>query len=82
MSFTPDSEVRVKELEHSDWELLRILEYKGNRDRFEVPEGLETDFASVPRVFVWFLPRYGRYTKAAILHDYLWRDAVPAASWP
>jgi Protein of unknown function (DUF1353) len=78
MSFTPESEVRVKELEGSDWELLRILEYKGNRDHFEVPEGLETDFASVPRVFVWFLPRYGRYTKAAILHDYLWRDAVPA----
>jgi hypothetical protein len=24
-------------------------------------------------VFVWFLPRYGRYTLAAILHDYLWR---------
>ena len=33
-----------------------------------------TDFASVPRVFVWFLPRYGRYTLAAILHDYLWRE--------
>jgi hypothetical protein len=78
MSFTPESEVRVKELEESDWELLRILEYKGNRDSFEVPEGMKTDFASVPRVFVWFLPRYGRYTKAAILHDYLWRDAVPA----
>jgi hypothetical protein len=27
MSFTPDSEVRVKELEGSDRELLRILEY-------------------------------------------------------
>jgi hypothetical protein len=40
--------------------------------------GMETDFASVPRVFVWFLPQYGRYTKAAVLHDYLWRDAVPA----
>jgi Protein of unknown function (DUF1353) len=78
MSFTPESEVRVKELEESDWELLGVLEYKGNRDRFEVPEGMETDFASVPRVFVWFLPRYGRYTKAAILHDYLWREAVPA----
>jgi hypothetical protein len=78
MSFTPDSEVRVKELEGSDWELLRILEYKGNHDHYEVPEGMETDFASVPRVFVWFLPRYGRYTKAAILHDYLWREAVPA----
>jgi hypothetical protein len=23
---------------------------------------------------VWFLPRYGRYTKAAILHDHQWRD--------
>jgi hypothetical protein len=78
MSFTPESEVRVKELEESDWELLRILEYKGNRDHFEVPEGMKTDFASVPRVFVWFLPRYGRYTKAAILHDYLWRTAVRA----
>ena len=78
MSFTPESEVRVRELEESDWELLRILEYKGNRDHFEVPEGMKTDFASVPRVFVWFLPRYGRYTKAAILHDYLWRNAVRA----
>ena len=76
MSFTPDSEVMVKELEHSDWELLRDLEYIGNRDRFDVPAGMRTDFASVPRVFVWFLPKYGRYTKAAILHDYLWRTAV------
>ena len=37
-----------------------------------------TDFASVPRAFAWFIPRYGRYTKAAILHDYLCRVAVPA----
>ena len=35
-----------------------------------------TDFASVPRFFVWFIPRYGRYTKAAIIHDHLWRDQV------
>src|SRR4029450_10564361 len=44
---------------------------------FVVPEREGTDFASVPQIFVWFLPRYGRYTKAAILHDYLWRVAVP-----
>ena len=37
-----------------------------------------TDFASVPRVYVWFIPRYGRYTKAAILHDYLCSIEVPA----
>ena len=28
--------------------------------------------------FVWFIPRYGRYTKAAILHDYLCSVCVPA----
>jgi hypothetical protein len=43
-----------------------------------VPVHERTDFASVPRVFVWFIPRYGRYTKAAILHDYLCGIAVPA----
>ncbi|HEY5988130.1 MAG TPA: DUF1353 domain-containing protein [Streptosporangiaceae bacterium] len=45
---------------------------QGKHDVFCVPVGERTDFASVPRVFVCFLPRYGRYTKAAILHDYLW----------
>jgi hypothetical protein len=43
-----------------------------------VPVHKRTDFASVPRAFVWFIPRYGRYTKAAILHDYLCSVAVPA----
>src|SRR4029079_13137851 len=40
-----------------------------------VPDGFRTDFASVPRVFVWLIPKYGRYTKAAILHDYLCDEA-------
>ena len=31
-------------------------------------------------MFVWFLPRYGRYTKAAILHDYLWRERASRGS--
>jgi hypothetical protein len=31
-----------------------------------------------PAVLVWFIPRYGRYTKAAIFHDYLCSAAVPA----
>jgi hypothetical protein len=25
---------------------------------------------------VWLIPKYGSYTKAAILHDYLWRTGV------
>jgi Protein of unknown function (DUF1353) len=51
---------------------------QGKHDVFCVPVGERTDFASVPRVFVCFLPRYGRYTKAAILHDYLWSVKISA----
>jgi uncharacterized protein DUF1353 len=75
--FRSDSEVDVKEIDEKNWELLRELSYDGQRQSFVVPVGMGTDFASVPRVFIWFLPQYGRYTKAAILHDYLWRRGVP-----
>jgi hypothetical protein len=71
--FAPDAEVVVKQLDNKNWEVKTTLRYTGTRDSFEVPVGQGTDFASVPRPFVWFLPRYGSYTMAAILHDYLWR---------
>lgn len=54
------------------WLLVESFEYEGKTDMFTVPEGFTTDFASVPRVFVWLLPRYGRWTQAAVLHDFLW----------
>lgn len=57
------------------WELVQSFDYEGNTDRFTVPAHFVTDFASVPRVFVWLLPRYGRWTQAAVLHDYLWHLA-------
>lgn len=34
------------------------------------------DFASAPRPLWWLVPRYGRYTKAAVLHDYLCRNGA------
>jgi hypothetical protein len=80
MPFTDDSEVQVRAVKEKDWKLLRHLEYKGNTDHFDVPVDTDTDFASVPRPFIWFLPAYGKYTKAAILHDYLWRCEVPAGT--
>jgi Protein of unknown function (DUF1353) len=40
-----------------------------------VPAGFVTDFASVPGLFTWLVPRYGRFTKAAILHDFLCDEA-------
>jgi len=53
------------------WEVVEPLVYRGRQDTFVVPAGFCTDFASVPRVFVWLFPRFGRYTPAAVLHDWL-----------
>jgi hypothetical protein len=53
------------------WAVVEPLVYHGNRDTFVVPAGFRTDFASVPRVAVWLFPRFGRYTPAAVLHDWL-----------
>jgi hypothetical protein len=75
--FANGTVVDVEEINDRYWRLLKSIDYQGMKDLFQVPVGQETDFASVPRVFVWFLPRYGRYTKAAILHDYLWNVEVP-----
>jgi len=64
-------DVVVRQTDSRNWLLVEPLTYTGARDRFTVPAGFDTDFASVPRAFTWLLPRYGDYTKAAILHDHL-----------
>jgi len=83
VGFTPASDVVVRAVADDEWELVHPLIYEGNKETFVVPAGTRTDFASVPRVFVWFLPKYGPYTKAAILHDHLWseRAAKGTLSW-
>jgi hypothetical protein len=70
--------VVVQEVDRGDgsrWQLIEPLTYQGRDEPFVVPVGFETDFASVPRAFTWLIPRYGRYTKAAILHDFLSKRA-------
>lgn len=42
--------------------------------RLEVPSGFVTDFASVPRLLWWLFPPWGRYGKAAVMHDYLYQS--------
>jgi len=39
--------------------------------RIVVPKGFVTDFASVPRALHSMIGPTGRYTNAAIVHDYL-----------
>jgi hypothetical protein len=75
--FPPDQAVLVQQDGDKNWIVMAPLSYTGQNETFHVPLEMLTDFASVPRPFVWLLPRYGRWTKAAIVHDYLWRQAVP-----
>ncbi|ONM46860.1 DUF1353 domain-containing protein [Nocardia donostiensis] len=69
MGFT--SELVVAEIDQQFWRVTAPLTYRGSEQEFVVPAGFRTDFASVPRPVMWLVPRYGVYTKAAILHDYL-----------
>lgn len=71
-----DDDARVVVQQHGDaqWIVWESFKYRASRDTYTVPRGMCTDFASVPRPVVWYLPRYGPYTLAAILHDHLWRE--------
>ena len=60
-----------------NWKLHRSFKYhvgsKYNKYVISVPEGFVTDFASVPFFLWWWLPYWGKYGKAAILHDYIYK---------
>jgi hypothetical protein len=66
----------VRRVGANTWALVDDLVYRGHRQRFVVPAGFRTDFASVPRLVTWLVPRFGAYTLAAILHDWLCRDGI------
>ena len=75
MPFETDA-LTVRRRDDDTWTVVDPLVYRGAKDVFVVPSGFPTDFASVPRVFVWLIPRFGRYTAAAVLHDWLVRDGI------
>lgn len=76
MPFSPGL-LSVTEVDNDaiNWKLNAPLTYVGRDHTFIVGQDFETDFATVPRVFVWLIPRYGIYTKAAIVHDFLCQTA-------
>jgi uncharacterized protein DUF1353 len=74
------SDLVVKDVGEFDWKVMSPLRYEGGTQCFEIPAGAQTDFASVPALFQWLIPRSGRYTKAAVLHDHLWRTPIDGVS--
>jgi hypothetical protein len=70
----------VRRVTDQRWEVVEPQVYRGARDTFVVPAGFRTDFASVPRVVVWLFPRFGPYTMAAVLHDWLVTDGIASGA--
>lgn len=65
----------VKQVNATHWRLLEDLDYKVGNDDSElvtVPKGYITDFASVPKLFWNVLPPFGKYSPAAVIHDFLY----------
>jgi hypothetical protein len=61
--------------DNHDWMLVEDLTYSIGRSgvSITIPKGFVTDFASIPQPLWSFgLSPYGRYSKAAIVHDYLY----------
>ncbi|EFF0758050.1 DUF1353 domain-containing protein [Escherichia coli] len=66
-------------LDHFLWRVHEPFDFylsDDNSDVIEVPAGFITDLATVPRVFWVILPPDGRYAKAAIIHDYMYDNAL------
>lgn len=61
-----------EDVEALGWILVWDLVWHGTREDFTVPQGFSTDFASVPRLFWGLFPPYGRHTRAAVVHDWLY----------
>lgn len=58
------------DLNDDEGTLIAPLAYQGAVEHFVVPSGFVTDFASVPRLMQWFAPSIGKWTRAAVLHDW------------
>lgn len=58
------------------WQLEEPLVYSADDDKiYIVPKGFRTDLASIPKLLWAIWPPFGRYTSAAVLHDYLCENA-------
>lgn len=65
--------VSVVQTSEASWTLNSPVRY----GKWLVPAGYVTDFASVPRLVWQLVPRFGAYTAATVLHDWLITDALP-----
>lgn len=68
--------LELRSIDGREFTLLRQIGYDSDQhdESFTVPADLrtfQTDFASVPEIFTWLVPRSGLFLPAAVLHDAL-----------
>lgn len=69
----PNDKLRIEDENGFPFTLLRPLQFRSQTGLLvTVPEGFETDYASIPQALWAVLPPVGRYDRAAVLHDYLY----------
>lgn len=66
------AEAVLRQVDPTKFTSLEPFRYVENgATRFNVPPNEATDLASVPPLLTWLVPRYGRHTLPALLHDFL-----------
>lgn len=74
-AFTGPLTITECDPDRRQWRLEQPLRYEvgclGSGRIIEAPAGFLTDGASVPRLFWPLLPAWGRYSRAAVVHDFL-----------
>lgn len=74
MANLSNSEVALRAIDGRPgfWKTIGVVDFEVFEHTVVVPEGFVTDLASVPR-FLWtIIPPFGKYTAAAVVHDYLY----------
>jgi hypothetical protein len=71
------AEVVLRQIDPIHFQLDESFRFVGRQGtQWVVPTSDVSDLASVPPVLTWLVPRYGRHTLAALLHDHLQKTDV------
>ena len=76
MTASFNSALQLEYIDGKNWLLIEGFHYYTEVESIgliEVPEGFLTDFASIPRGLWNLFPPTGKYGKAAVIHDFLYR---------
>lgn len=71
------NELILKKINAKDYELYEDLIYENDNYYYIIKKGFKTDGASIPSIFKILFDNYqGNYTKAAVIHDALYRSNI------